>query len=113
MIQKEITIQGKTYPVVFTMKTIVNFEEIANKSFFGEQLEKLSDRMAIVIAAVLAADEHADMKVSDMTSLDWDGIQELLKAFSVVMEMSLEFFKIPGVIDKPEKKGEGKSSKNA
>ena len=29
MTQKEITINGKNYPVIFTLATISNFEEIA------------------------------------------------------------------------------------
>ena len=103
MITKEITLQGKTYPVVFTMKTILNFEEITSKTFFGDSLSKLTDRIAITIAAVLAANEKADINVEDLTDLDWDGIQELLTAFSVVTDLSYDFFKIPRVIETPQK----------
>jgi hypothetical protein len=113
MIQKEITLQGKTYPVVFDMQTIINFEEIARKTFFGDPLEKLTDRIAIIAAAVLSADENSDLKLESLKSLDWNGIQELLKAYSIIMEMSLEFFNIPKVIDKPEKQSKANGKKNA
>ena len=110
MITKEITIQGKTYPVVFNMKTIINFEEITKKTFFGDKLEKLTDIIAIVVSSVLAADEKADLNVDALTSLDWDGIQEMMTAFAVVMKLSLDFFHIPEVI--PEKKSKGNGKKN-
>ena len=113
MITKEITLQGKTYPVVFTMKTIINFEEITEKTFFGDDLAKLTDRMAIIMAAVLAANEKADLKIEDMQNLDWDGIKELLSAAAVVMDMSYDFFKIPRVMEKPQKPTEESNEKNA
>lgn len=31
MIKKEITIQGRQYPVCFDMQTIINFEEITSQ----------------------------------------------------------------------------------
>lgn len=110
---KEITLQGNTYPVVFDMKTILNFEEITQKTFFGNTFEKLTDRIALIVAAVLSANKEAKLDVETLMSLDWEGIQEVLKAYSEIMDMSLDFFKIPKVIDKPEKKEKGKKSKNA
>lgn len=110
MITKEITIQGKTYPVVFDMKTIINFEEITKKTFFGDKLEKLTDKIAIVVSSVLAADDKADLNVDALTSLDWDGIQEMMTAFAVVMKLSLDFFHIPEVIPENKIKGNGKKN---
>ena len=103
MTTKEITIQGKTYPVVFTMKTIINFEAITEKTFFGDKLEKLTDRIALIIAAVLAYDKNAKLEFEDLTDLDWEGIQELHKAFAVIMDMSCDFFKVPHVMEKGQK----------
>lgn len=103
MTTKEITIQGKTYPVVFTMKTIINFEAITEKTFFGDKLEKLTDRIALIIAAVLACDKNAKLEFEDLTDLNWEGIQELHKAFAVIMDMSCDFFKVPHIMDKGQK----------
>ena len=100
---KEITIQGKTYPVIFTMKTIINFEAITEKTFFGDKLEKLTDRIALIIAAVLAYDKKAKLEFEDLADLDWDGIQELQRAFAVIMDMSYDFFKIPRIMEKAQK----------
>ena len=102
MTTKEITIQGKTYPVVFTMKTIINFEAITEKSFFGNKLEKLTDHIAMIIAAVLAYDKKAKLEFEDLTDLDKDGIQELQRAFAVIMDMSCDFFKIPHIMEKAQ-----------
>lgn len=103
MTTKEITIQGKTYPVIFTMKTIINFEAITDKTFFGDKLDKLTDRIALIIAAVLAANNKAKLEFEDLTDLDWDGIQELHRAFAVIMDMSYDFFKIPRIMEKAQK----------
>ena len=104
MTKKEITINGKTYPVVFTIETMMNFEEIADKSFFETDLKKLKDRMALVIAAVIAADEKTTLTVDDIRgSEDIEAIQQVMAAFNVVMEASTEFFKIPSVEPKDTK----------
>ena len=59
MTKKEITINGKQYPVIFDMQTIMNFEEVTGgKSFFTENLTTLKNRIALIIAAVTAADEN-------------------------------------------------------
>ena len=104
MTKKEITINGKIYPVVFTIETMMNFEEIADKSFFETDLKKLKDRMALVIAAVIAADEKTTLTVDDLRgSEDIEAIQQVMAAFNVVMEASTEFFKIPSVEPKDTK----------
>lgn len=105
---KEIKLQGQTYPVVFDMKTILNFEEITQKSFFGNTFNKLTEKIALTVAAVLSADKNAELDIDSLTSLDWAGLQEVTKAFNDVMELSLEYFHIPKVIDNSNKQGKGK-----
>ena len=96
MQQKEITIGGKTYPVVFNLKTMMNFEEITGKSFFGESFDGFKERIALIISAALAADEKADITVA----------QDIIKAYVAVMELSAKFFNIPEVEPKDEKPAE-------
>ena len=107
MQQKEITIDGKTYPVVFNLKTMMNFEEITGKSFFGESFDGFKERIALIISAVLAADEKADITVEQMTSAEtWQQAQDIIKAYVAVMELSAKFFNIPEVEPKDEKPAE-------
>jgi hypothetical protein len=104
MQQKEITIGGKQYPVVFTLKTMMNFEEITGKSFFGESFDGFKERIVLIISAVLAADEKADITVEQMTSAEtWQQAQDIIKAYVAVMELSAKFFNIPEVEPKDEK----------
>ena len=104
MTKKEITINGKTYPIAFTMDTMINFEEIADKPFFGNDLKRLKDRMAIIMAAVITADEKTKLTVEELRGNgDFDAVQQIIAAFNVVMEASIEFFKIPAVEPKDEK----------
>lgn len=98
MTTKKITINGKEYPVVFTMKTILTFEENTNKSFFGEQFETLRNRMAIIYSAVVAADQETSFTLDDMMNIDnMQGMKDVLEAFTLVMEMASEFFKVPEI----------------
>ena len=55
MTQKKIKMAGKTYPVVFTLKTMMNFEEITGKSFFNENFETMKSRIALGNDAPLLA----------------------------------------------------------
>ena len=114
MNKKEITINGKTYPIAFTMDTMINFEEIADKSFFETDLKKMKDRLALVMAAVIAADGKTKLTVEDLRGNgDFDAVQQLIAAFNVVMEASTEFFKIPAVEPKDEKpKDDDEGAKN-
>ena len=48
MKQKEITINGKQYPVIFTLATLSNFEEITGKPFFKADLDIIKNRIAII-----------------------------------------------------------------
>ena len=103
MQQKEITIDGKQYPIVFTLKTMMNFEEITGKSFFGETFDGFKERIALIISAVLAADEKSDITVEQMTSAEtWQQAQVIIKAYVAVMELSAKFFNIPEVEPKDE-----------
>jgi hypothetical protein len=104
MQQKEITIGGKTYPVVFTLKTMLNFEEITGKSFFGESFDTFKSRIALIISAVVAADENAGITIEQLTNADtWQAAQDIVKAYVDVMELSAKFFNIPEVEPKDEK----------
>lgn len=104
MIKKEITINGKTYPIVFSMDTMLNFEEIADKSFFETDMKRLKDRLAIIMAAVITADDKTKITVEELRGNgDLEAVQQIIAAFNIVMEASTEFFKIPAVEPKDEK----------
>ena len=98
MTQKTITINGKQYPVVFNLKTLSNFEEITNQGFFESKLNKTTERMAMVMAAVLAADKDADLKIDELQGKeDWEAYLQINKAYAEVMTLASEFFPIPEV----------------
>ena len=104
---KEITINGKNYPVVFNMKTILGYEQISGKSFFGEDFAKMSERLALIVAAVISADSKADISIDDMMNADkLELVQEVLTAYTVVIGMVNEFFKMPDVEPKQEEEGD-------
>ena len=107
MTQKVITINNQQFPVVFTMDTLMNFEEIVNKSFFESDFKTFKDRMALVIAAVITADEKTTLTIEMLKGNgDFAAMQQIITAFNVVMELSGEFFKIPAVEPKDEKPAE-------
>ena len=117
MTQKEITINGKTYPVIFTLKTLSNFEEITNMGFFDAKFNKTSERMAIIMAAVLAADKDTELTVDELQGKeDWDAYVQINKAYTEVMALASEFFPIPevekGKDQKPTDDGEEDKRKN-
>ena len=108
---KEITINGKKYPVVFNMKTILGYEQISGKSFFGEDFAKMSERLALIVAAVISADSKADISIDDMINADkLELVNEILAAYNVVIGMVKEFFKMPDV--EPKQEDEGDKGKN-
>ena len=95
---KEITINGKQYPVVFTLKTLSNFEEITNQGFFESKLTKTTERMAIIMSAVLAADKDTTLTIEDIQGQqDWEAYLQITKAYNEVMALASEFFPIPEV----------------
>ena len=113
MNQASIIIQGKTYPVVFSMKTLIGFEDIVNHSFFEEKFDKMSSRMALVIAAINAADPNADITAKQLLDIsDWQQAKEVVTAYNAVMELAAEFFRIPTVEPKDEPTAEGEQPKN-
>lgn len=112
MITKEITINGKTYPVAFDMKTILGYEQISGKSFFGEDFSKMSERLALIAAAVISAGGKEKLSIEDMMNADTvELVQEIIAAYNIVMGMVIKFFKVPGVEPKPNEK-EGDKGKN-
>lgn len=113
MNQANIIIQGKTYPVVFSMKTLIGFEDIVNRSFFEEKFDKMSSRMALVIAAINAADPNADITAKQLLDIsDWQQAKEVVAAYNTVMELAAEFFRIPTVEPKDGPTAEGEQPKN-
>ena len=105
-----ITINGVSYPVVFTLLTMSNFEEITNKGFFEANLLTTNNRIAIVIAAALAADEDTKLTVEDLRSNEtFDDYKQIVAAFNTVMELANDFFKVPGIEPKPEQPAEEKT----
>lgn len=105
-----ITINGVNYPVVFTLLTMSNFEEITNKGFFEVNLLTTNNRIAIVIAAALAADKNTKLTVEEMRGQEtFDDYKQIVAAFNTVMELANDFFKVPGVEPKPEQPAEEKT----
>ena len=99
MTKKEITIKGKQYPVAFDMQTIMNFEEVTEgKSFFTENHLTLKNRIALIIAAVTAADKDTPLEVKDLVgSRTLEDVQEIIAAYNVIDQLAAEFFKIPEI----------------
>ena len=59
MKQKEITVNGeKPVPRHLHTGDSLNFEEIAGKPFFKADLDMVKNRIAIICAAAIAADEN-------------------------------------------------------
>lgn len=107
MTQKEITLQGKTYPIDFTMQAIMTFEEIADKSFFDCNFSKTTDRMALIYAAVMNADKKADITIEKIAgSMDLKAIKDIIAAFGIVMNLVNEFFELPKVTQEEDKADE-------
>jgi hypothetical protein len=100
--QKEITLNGKPVAVSFTLTTLLTYEELTDSNFFGEQFEKLKERIALIYAAIYTADRNTAITVDDILSTDnW---QEISDAFTTVMTMAGEFFKLPKVISDAEER---------
>ena len=109
MTQKEITLQGKTYPIDFTMQAIMTFEEVANKSFFDCNFNKTTDRIALIYAAVMNADKKADITIEKITGdMDLKAVREIIAAFGIVMNLANDFFELPKVTQEEEKVDEPK-----
>lgn len=111
--KKEITIGGAKYPVEFTFQALLNFEEIAGKSFFETDFKKLKDRIALIAAAVYAADEKTKLTVDDiMGTRDLKAIQDITAAFVIVMDLCNEYFEIPKVVQDAEEQEAADAGEN-
>ena len=104
MKQKFITIAGVQYPVQFDLDTIMLFEEIVEHSFFADEFKTLKSQMALTVAAALSADKDTNLSVDVMLGAkDMQAYTEAVTAYTIVMGMAGEFFKIPEVEPKDEK----------
>ena len=115
MTQKEITINGKTFPVVFTVKTMMGFERITGKRFFGESFEYIGEKAALVVAAAVAADDNSALTMDEIMNSDKvQTLNDIGNAFTTVNELANEFFDIPKVEPQPEpaEESEGDNQKN-
>ena len=96
MKQKEITINGKQYPVIFTLATLSNFEEITGKPFFKADLDIIKNRIAIICAAAIAADENTKLTVEELRgNEDLEAYKQIGTVYNTIVEMAAEFFHIP------------------
>lgn len=115
MKQNFIKINGVEYPVVFNLLTMSNFEDITNKGFFESNLNKINERIAIVMAAVLAADKDTSLTIYIMRGNEsLDDYKQIVEAYSVVMLLANDFFNIPEVEKEKEEKtdkGDGEDDK--
>lgn len=115
MNKKSITINGKDYPVEFTLKTITLFEEIVEKSFFDTSFEKTTDRIALIYAAVSTVNQKHDLTVENILGdYSVESLKAISAAFSVISDLATEFFKEPQVTEDKEndKPQEGEKPKN-
>ena len=111
--KKEITIGGVQYPVEFTFQALLNFEEIAEKSFFETDFKKLKDRIALIAAAVYAADEKTKLTVDTiMAGKDLKAIQDITAAFVVVTELMNKYFELPKVVQEAEERENANENEN-
>ena len=109
MTKKEITLQGKTYPIDFTMQAIMTFEEIADKSFFDCNFSKTTDRMALIYAAVMNANKKADITIEKIAGdMGLQAVRDIIAAFGTVMNLANEFFELPKVTQEEDKTDEPK-----
>lgn len=100
MNKKEITLNGKPVAVAFTLATLLTYEEITDSNFFGEQFEKLKERIALIFAAIHTANHETTITIDDLlNSTNW---QEIAESFTTVMQMAGDFFKLPKVIEDAE-----------
>lgn len=111
--KKEITIGGVQYPVEFTFQTLLNFEQITKKSFFETDFKMITDRIALIAAAVYAADEKTKLTVETiMAGKDLKAIQDITAAFAIVTDLCNEYFEIPKVVQDAEDREAADDSEN-
>lgn len=109
MKQEKVIINGKEYPVVFNLQTILNYEELSGRSFFDDPLKRLQSQISLVFSAIIAADENTSVKAEDFLKADsGKAVTDIINAFTVVMTMAGDFFKTPAVAAKDTEQEEGK-----
>lgn len=96
---KQITINGKQYAVCFDMQTMMNYEEITGgKSFFASTFNTISDKVALIAAAVYSADKESDITIEAIVGTkDWEAVKQIISAFAVVSELMQPYFNIPEI----------------
>lgn len=98
MKQNIVTFNCVNYPVVFDLQALTNFEDITKQGFFEANLNTTNNRMAIVIASVLSADEDTKLTIEEMRgNKSFDDYKQIIEAYNVVMTLANDFFKIPEV----------------
>lgn len=96
MTESKITLHGQDYPVAFNLQTIINFEDIAGHSIFVDNLTTMHSRVAMIMAAVLSADEETALTINGILgNKDWQATTEIIAAYAIVDSMASDFFKIP------------------
>lgn len=105
MTEKKIIINGQEYPIVFTMDTLMNFEQIVGRSFFESDFKTIKDRMALIIAAVITANEKTTLTIEAIKGENnLESVKQIIEAYAVVAELMGEFFKVPEMVKKSEEK---------
>ena len=108
MTRKNITINNQQVPVVVDFQTLLNCENITEKSFFDTDFKRLYDRIALIAAAVISANEKTQLTVDDiMGKKDLQAIHDITANFNVVMELVGEFFELPKVVKDAEQQEAG------
>ena len=112
MKEATITLLGNEYKARFDIQTMTNYERIAKQPFFNADYAKVSDRLALVVAAICSADPKAEVDSDSILKKgDLDTFKEIVAAFSPVLDLMNDFFEIPDVEPeekKPEPGSEGK-----
>lgn len=113
MDKKEVTFNGTKYPVVFNMQAVLNYEDITNQSFFGEDFNLLKNRMALIMAAALAADKDTKLDIDIIKGTeDIEAVHQIAEAFKVVMTMVGQFMHIPEVVAEAERAEQPEEDEN-
>lgn len=113
MDKKEVTFNGTQYPVVFNMQALLNYEDITNQSFFGEDFNLLKNRMALIMAAALAADKDTKLDIDIIKGTeDIEAVHQIAEAFKVVMTMVGQFMHIPEVVAEAERAEQPEEDEN-
>ena len=78
------------------MATLSNFEEITGKPFFKADLDIIKNRIAIICAAAIAADENTKLTVEELRgNEDLEAYKQIGTVYNTIVEMAAEFFNIP------------------